>query len=152
METMTQSTVEREVAIAASPETVWRFLVEPELAGRWMGDWHRLEPEPGGAYRVEVLPGAIAAGEIVELDPPRRLIMTWGWEQEGASIGAGATTISFELVPSGDGTLLRFTHTALPSAEAVERHAHGWDHYLARLARAATDGDAGRDPWLDGIT
>ena len=38
----------------------------------------------------------------------------------------------------------------LPSQEAIEKHAHGWDHYLARLAVAAGGGDPGRDPWLDG--
>ena len=152
METMTETTVEREVAIAAPPETVWRFLIEPELAARWMGEWHRLEARPGGAYRVEVLSGNVAAGEIVEMDPPRRLILTWGWEHAEGSVPPGGSTVSFELVPSGGGTLLRFTHTALPSAESVARRAHGWDHYLARLAQAVAGEDPGRDPWLDGVS
>jgi HipA-like kinase len=30
------------------------------------------------------------------------------------------------------------------------KHAHGWEHYLARLAVTAAGGDPGRDPWLDG--
>ena len=38
----------------------------------------------------------------------------------------------------------------MPSAESAGSHATGWDHYLARLAVAATGADAGRDPWLDG--
>ena len=54
----------------------------------------------------------------------------------------GSSTVEIELVPDGDGTLLRFTHRDLPSAEAAESHAHGWDHYLGRLAIAA----AGRRP------
>ena len=55
-----------------------------------------------------------------------------------------------ELTPEGDGTLLRFVHSGLPSDEAAASHAHGWDHYLERLVSAAEGGDPGRDPWLDG--
>ena len=55
-----------------------------------------------------------------------------------------------ELVPAGDGTTLRFTHRDLPSGEAVQSHAHGWDHYFERLAIAAKGVDPGVDPWLTG--
>ena len=66
--------VERELEIAASPETVWQFLVDPEKATRWIGNGARLDPRPGGEYRCAVIPGHTAAGEFVEVDPPRRLV------------------------------------------------------------------------------
>jgi uncharacterized protein YndB with AHSA1/START domain len=154
MEATTETTVvEREVAIAASPETVWQFLVDEEKAIRWMGETASFDARPGGVYRVGVIPGHTARGEFVELDPPRRLVFTWGWEPGpgGANpVGPGSSTIEIDLVPEGDGTTLRFVHRDLPSAEAVQSHAHGWDHYLERLASAAAGGDAGRDAWLDG--
>ncbi|HEX9599084.1 MAG TPA: SRPBCC domain-containing protein [Gaiellaceae bacterium] len=153
METTTETTVEREVAIAASPETVWQFLVDPDKAIRWMGQTASFDPRPGGQYRVEVIPGHIASGEFVELDPPRRLVHTFGWEpgeQGDNAVPAGSSTIEIELVPDGDGTTLRFTHRDLPSAEAAQSHAHGWDHYLERLVIAAPGGDPGPDPWLSG--
>ena len=154
MEATTDTTVvEREVAIAASPETVWQFLVDEEKAIRWMGETASFDARPGGVYRVGVIPGHTARGEFVELDPPRRLVFTWGWEPgpEGANpVGPGSSTIEIDLVPDGDGTTLRFVHRDLPSAEAVQSHTHGWDHYLERLGIAAAGGDAGRDPWLDG--
>ena len=62
----------------------------------------------------------------------------------------GSSTIEIELESDGDGTRLRFTHRDLPSTKAAESHAHGWDHYLPRLATAAAGGDPGRDPWIDG--
>jgi uncharacterized protein YndB with AHSA1/START domain len=87
----------------------------------------------------------------VEIEPPRRLVFTWGWEPgSGSAVSPGSTTVEFELIPDGAGTTLRFTHRGLKSAEAAESHAHGWDHYLARLGVAAGGGDPGRDPWLDG--
>jgi uncharacterized protein YndB with AHSA1/START domain len=154
MEATTETTsVEREIAIAASPETIWAFLVDPEKATRWMGQSASFDPRPGGLYRVEVIPDNIARGEFVELDPPRRLVFTWGWEPgQDASHGVppGSSTVEIELVPSGDGTTLRFSHTGLPNEEAATSHAHGWDHYLERLVVAARGDDPGEDPWIEG--
>jgi uncharacterized protein YndB with AHSA1/START domain len=154
MESATETTVvTREIAIDASPETVWQFFVDPEKATRWMGQAATLDPRPGGVYRVEVIPGHTARGEFVELDPPRRLVQTWGWEagEDGPrSVPPGASTIEIELVSDGDGTVVRFTHRDLPDAAAAESHAHGWDHYFARLAVAAAGGDPGEDPWVTG--
>jgi uncharacterized protein YndB with AHSA1/START domain len=154
MEATTETTsVERELAIAASPETVWQFLVEPEKAIRWMGENASLDPRVGGQYRVGVIPGHTASGEFVEVDPPRRLVYTWGWEpgEDGPNpVPPGSSTIEIELVPDGDGTLLRFSHRGLPGADAARSHAHGWDHYLERLAVAARGDDPGPDPWLSG--
>lgn len=144
--------VERELTIAASPETVWEFLTDPEKACRWMGTSVTLDVRPGGAYRADVIPGNVASGEFVEVDPPRRLVWTWGWEP-GTSmpIEPGQTTIEVELVPEGDGTLLRFRHSGLPDAASADSHATGWDHYLGRLAQAAAGTDPGPDAWLDRV-
>jgi uncharacterized protein YndB with AHSA1/START domain len=145
--------IRREIVIEASPDTVWEFLVDSELAKRWMGTSAALDARPGGAYRVEVIPGQIAVGEFVELDRPRRLVWTWGWSEDSESpVPPGSSTIEVELVPEDNGTLLRFAHTGLPDEDAVQRHAHGWDHYLERLATVARGDDAGRDPWLDGMS
>jgi uncharacterized protein YndB with AHSA1/START domain len=117
-----------------------------------MGQKATFEPRPGGLYRVEVIPGNTAVGEFVELDRPRRLVFTWGWEAGGndTKVAPGTSTVEIELVPNGDGTTLRFRHHGLPDEGAAESHAHGWDHYLERLAVAACGDDPGRDPWLDG--
>ena len=152
MEATTEAlVVERELAIDASPETIWQFLVDPEKATRWMGQTASLDPRPGGEYRVGVIPGHTASGEFVELDPPRRLVFTWGWEsgEEGKGVPPGSTTVEIELVPTGDRTTLRFSHR-LPTPDAAESHAHGWDHYLERLAIVASGGDPGPDPWVSG--
>jgi uncharacterized protein YndB with AHSA1/START domain len=152
MDATTEATVvERTLSIAASPETVWEFLVDPQKAARWMGTKVELDARPEGIYRNEVLPSHIARGEFVEVDRPHRLVFTWGWEKSGddkPNVPVGASTIEIDLTPEGDGTSLHFVHRDLPSAEVAASHAQGWDHYLSRLETAAAGGDPGEDPWL----
>lgn len=154
MASVTETAVIRELTIDARPETVWEFLVDSEKATRWMGIDATLEPHPGGVYRVEVLPGIVASGSFVEVEAPRRLVFTWGWEPSkmegpGSAVAPGSSTIEIELEAVGDGTHLRFVHRDLPNAEASASHADGWDHFLPRLEAAASGADPGRDPWLD---
>ena len=144
-----ENKVERELLIAARPETVWSLLTDPLEAVRWMGVSAHFDVRPGGEYRVEVLPGEVASGAFVEIDRPRRLVYTWGWESEKVAVPPGSSTIVFELEPRGAGTLLRFTHRDLPNADSAAKHGHGWQHYLDRLV-AASSGDAGVDPWVKG--
>jgi uncharacterized protein YndB with AHSA1/START domain len=155
METATERLVyQRELQIAAAPETVWEFLVDPAKVTRWKGrPATAFDPQPGGRYRIEIVPGHVASGEFVELDRPRRMVYTWGWEPgaDGPNpVPPGSSTVEIELVPEAGGTKLRFTHRDLPNSETVESHAVGWDHYLPRLAAAAAGGDPGPDPWIAG--
>jgi uncharacterized protein YndB with AHSA1/START domain len=155
MASATETALVRELTIDAQPETVWQFLVDAEKATAWMGIDATVEPRPGGVYRVEVLPGIVASGAFVEVDAPSRLVFTWGWEPStldghpGSVVTPGLSTIEISLEPDGDGTHLRFVHRDLQNPEATASHADGWDHYLPRLAAAASGADPGRDPWLD---
>jgi uncharacterized protein YndB with AHSA1/START domain len=134
----------QEVRIDASPETVFQFFTDPSRMVRWKGRAATLDPRPGGIYRVEINDQATALGEYVELDPPRRVVITWGWEGATA-VPPGSSTVEFELEPDGDGTIVRLTHRGLPPDE-VEIHGQGWGNYLPRLAVAAAGGDPGPDP------
>ena len=146
--TTEQIAITRELVIDASPETVWEFLVDPEKIVRWKGIDAVLQLWAGGAYRVTVIPSHVAVGEVVECDPPRRLVYTWGWEGD-ENVPPGSTTVEYELVREGDGTRLLFAHRDLPTPESATSHTTGWDHYLPRLAAAASGNDPGRDPWLE---
>jgi len=140
------TSVERTLSIAASPETVWGFLVDPDKATHWMGTACTFDAQPGGLYRCEVIPGHTARGEFVELDPPHRLVFTWGWENE-EGVPPGSSTVEIELTADETGTNLHFVHN-LSSAEAAQSHSVGWDHYLPRLEIAAAGRDPGKDPWI----
>jgi uncharacterized protein YndB with AHSA1/START domain len=145
-----RNVVEREVRVAAQPETVFSFLVDPDKMSLWMGRRAELDGRPGGIYRVEINDQAIARGEFVEVDPPKRVVFTFGWEGQEAGQGEhgvppGSTRVEISLDPDGDGTLVRLRHLDLPEA-AREIHGQGWDLYLGRLKAVAAGEDPGPDP------
>ena len=146
MEAGTDLVVERELQIDASPETVFEFFTDPAKMVRWKGSGATLDPRPGGIYRVEMNEQAIALGEYVELDPPHRVVFTWGWEGGFGSLEPGQSTVEITLTPVDGGTLVRLVHTGLPTQESAAAHGQGWDQYMPRLALAATGGDPGPDP------
>lgn len=134
--------VTREVYIEATPETVFEFFTDPDKMVRWKGSAATLEPEPGGTYRVEVREGSSARGEYVELDPPNRVVFTWGWEAPGSPVPPGSSTVEVTLASEGSGTRLTLVHRDLPAGEVVQ-HAEGWDYFLPRLQEAAAGADPG---------
>jgi uncharacterized protein YndB with AHSA1/START domain len=139
--------VEIEVRIAASPEAVFEFFTDPDKMIQWMGRSAELDVRPGGVFRCDINGRNVASGEYVELDPPRRVVFTWGWESAESPTAPGSSTVEVLLVPDGDGTHLRLIHRDLPGAESATAHRHGWEHYAGRLAAAAGGGDPGPDPW-----
>jgi uncharacterized protein YndB with AHSA1/START domain len=134
----------REIMIDATPETIWPFLTEPGKHVEWDGTVAELDPRPGGIYRVLVRGEFQSAGKYVEVEPLEKVVFTFGWEQEGNPITPGSTTVEITLHPEGDKTRVRLVHRGLPD-DAVNDHIRGWDHYLGRLAIAATGGDPGPD-------
>jgi uncharacterized protein YndB with AHSA1/START domain len=132
----TDGVIECELRIGASPETVFDFWVEPDRIVQWMGRSATIEPRPGGLFRLDYNGSDIASGEVVELDRPRRLVFTWGWEAEGDATPPGSSTIEVTLTADGDGTILRLRHSGL-TLDSVNGHAEGWDQFLPGLVAIA---------------
>lgn len=142
--------VTREIAVAAPPETVFPYFTDPDRMVRWMGTEAELDARPGGAYRILVGGRFAAVGEYVEVEPPTRVVFTWGWDsQDGMGVAPGASTVEVTLTADGDGTRVVLVHRDLPP-ESVAPHGHGWEHYFKRLAVVAAGGDAGPDRGPEG--
>ena len=139
----------KRISVAASPATVFALLTEPDRLRRWQSVVSAVDLNVGGDYRHLVVPGAVARGEFTEIEPERRLVYTWGWEGE-AGVPPGSSTVHIELQRDGDRTIIDFSHDGLPDEDAAISHAHGWDHFVDRLATAAETGDAGPDSWAAG--
>lgn len=142
--------VEREIKINAKPETVFSYLVEPAKLRRWFADEATTDLRPGGAFRLVMSKKEyVAAGKYLEVQPPTRLVFTWGWEGDDSPTPVGSSTVEITLKADGTGTLLRLTHRDLPSDEARKSHGEGWVKYLQRLSIAAAGGDPGPDKFQE---
>lgn len=132
------------IDIDATPEAVFEFLVTDAGMTAWLGQWASLDPVPGGSFAVDIA-GYRARGSFLEVDPPRRVTVSWGFE-ESESVPPGASTVSFELSEIDTGTRLDVIHTNLPEAE-VAGHAEGWSHFLLRFTKAAAGEQLSPDTW-----
>jgi uncharacterized protein YndB with AHSA1/START domain len=142
MATDTAEAITREIDIAASPETVFAFFVDQAKLTRWLAVEATLDARPGGiCHQVhEGRPGQgpfHMHGEFVELDPPNRVVFSWGFTEPEIGVPPGASTVEVTLSPSGAGTRVRLVHRGLPVAE-IDSHSGGWTVMLDRLRAVVT--------------
>ena len=131
--------------IAAEPETVFPFFTDPLRYAQWRGNSATLDPVPGGVYRVQMRDGVEATGEFVEIDPPRRIVFTWGWTSRFA-VAPGSTRVVVTLEDENGGTRVTLRHYDLPDDEQRAQHRKGWELYFDRLRVRVLGGDPGPDP------
>lgn len=138
----------REVRIAAPRETVFRYFTDPARLVAWIGISADLDPRPDGTFRFEVATGEFCSGRYVEVDPPRRVVFTWGWESTAIPVPPGSTVVEVELHEAesdGGATRLVLTHRGLTD-DTYDLHDEGWQAYLGRLQAVAGGRDPGPDP------
>ncbi|MCM1971349.1 SRPBCC domain-containing protein [Streptomyces sp. G1] len=140
-------TVTLERRIEARPETVFALFTDREKWLSWMGADGTFSFEPGGSYRIRVTGEDVASGRFLTVDPPERLVFTWGWEQGVLPVPAGSTRVEITLEPTDQGTLLHLIHSGLPTSESCEAHAETWQHYTDRLTLRAEGTTPAPDPW-----
>jgi len=140
-------TVTASVHINAAPERVHEYFTRPEAIVSWMGDYALLEAQPGGRFDLDIL-GAPVRGRYLHLDPPHRLLISWGYAGSDR-LPPGASTVEIRFTAEHGGTRVVLEHRDLPTQERLG-HASGWTHYLARLRVAGTGRDPGRDPGMPG--
>jgi uncharacterized protein YndB with AHSA1/START domain len=136
--------LEREIVVDATPATVFPFLSQREQLLSWIGTDADIDAKPGGTFKVLVGGKHPSLGEFVEVVPDQKVVFTFGWDEPGHPIPAGSTRIEISLIPEGEKTRVRLVHSGLP-VDAVADHAHGWEHYLDRLATAVGGDDPGPD-------
>ena len=137
-----------EIFIGAPRERVFDALTDPKQAVRWWGQndrYHltnfRIDPRVGGKWSTSggsAKMGDIDVhGELLELDPPRRLSYTWisSWLPK-------TTKVVWELEEHKNGTLVRLTHTGFEgNAEQANAHSIGWNLILVWLQAYAERGE-----------
>jgi uncharacterized protein YndB with AHSA1/START domain len=126
-----------EVRVAASPERAFAAFTSADELARWW--WphipdttYAFEARPGGSYAIRSATAGIGVeGEVVRLDPPRSLELTWRWLDDGKPEPQEPVTITFE--PDGDGARVIVGHRLDDSSDSGDGIREGWVSVLGRL-------------------
>ena len=137
----------------APPALLFRLWTDPVHALRWWGPRDHpltkieMDVRPGGTWRGCLT--AIAdgrelwqSGRLLELDPPRRLVFTFAWENEGER--GPESTVSIDFTPEGGKTRMHFRQTPFRSLDSREGHRGGWSSAFDRLDDYLAEIEPGR--------
>ncbi|MFD9124345.1 SRPBCC family protein [Kitasatospora sp. NPDC059571] len=123
------------VYIKASPEQVWEAITKPEWTDRYgYGGLTDYDLTPGAPYATRPsramvegaaaqgmpVPDVIIDGEVVEADPPRRLVLTWRMLMDPGLKAEGFTRLSYDLVEKDGSTRLTVTHELTGAPQLAE--------------------------------
>ncbi|MGH7677657.1 MAG: SRPBCC family protein [Gemmatimonadaceae bacterium] len=129
--------LDRTVSIQAMPDVVFRFFQDSERWARWWGAGSTIEPKAGGDVYIRHPGGVESRGKVLEIDPPRRLVFTYGFST-GKPIPDGSSRVTIVLEPQPKGTRLRLTHELSDEATRDE-HVQGWRFQLSLFANIVAD-------------
>ena len=129
--------LDRTVTIQADADTVFRFFQDSDRFARWWGPGSTIDPRPGGKVYIRHPNGIETVGEVLEIDPPGRIVFTYGFPS-GNPMPPGASRVTIRLTPGSAGTRLDLVHEF---AEEMPRdqHVQGWRFQLSLFANAVAD-------------
>ncbi len=113
----TETTQVYRVYIKATPQAIWDAITKPEWTEQYgYGGRGEYDLRPGGAYRglaSEAMrsmgaPDVAVDGEIIEADPPRKLVQTWRMVMDQTMASEGFTRLTYE-IEEGKGGVTRLT-------------------------------------------
>lgn len=133
---MAKSTFVYVTYIRTTPEKLWSALTDAEFMQQyWFGMRCESRWTPGSSWRLVSRDGQIFdAGEIVDAEPPRRLVIRWEHQNKPELRAEGASLCTMELEPSGTVVKLSITHTIerAPS-KLIEAVSAGWPKVISNL-------------------
>ena len=122
--------------VAATPEAVWKGLVEPELTRQYWGHENVSDWKPGSPWehRKADASGTVSiAGEVIEARKPQRLVLTWSEHQE-KRLRHRQSRVAFEIEEMAGMARLTLTHDEFEAGSTMERQiASGWPRVLSSL-------------------
>jgi uncharacterized protein YndB with AHSA1/START domain len=143
---MNDNVLEMERLIPAPPERVFEYWTEPELVAKWFGPGDfdvpnsHLDLRPGGKWRTTIRSpeGQLrtVSGVYSTIDPPRRLVFTWAWDDD-SGVRGHETQVTVTLEPTPGGTRLRLVQEDFQNREVRDGHNRGWAASLGKLQRLA---------------
>ena len=93
--------------IRTTPEKLWDALREPEFTrAYWFGNWQESGWKKGASWKLMAPDGSVnASGEVVEIEKPKRLIISWRGEKTPEQKAEGYSRCTYDIEPAGNGTV-----------------------------------------------
>jgi uncharacterized protein YndB with AHSA1/START domain len=129
--------LDRILTIGASPDTVFSFFTDSARWASWWGAGSTIDPQLGGSVRIVHPGGAEVIGEILDLQPPERIVFTYGYIS-GTPIPPGASRVTIRVSSHAEGAQLHLTHEFADDARRQE-FVQGWRFQLALFANAVSN-------------
>lgn len=137
--------------IRATPERLWFALTDAEFMKQyWFGNHCESRWTVGSAWKNLYPNGQVAdAGEIVEVNPPRRMVFSWHHQNKPELRAEGPSICAIDLEPFGTAVKLTITQTIeQDSSKLIESVAGGWPKVIANLKSLLENGHiALQDPY-----
>jgi uncharacterized protein YndB with AHSA1/START domain len=129
--------LDRRVIIRARPDTVFRYFTDSARWAAWWGEGSTIDARTGGRVYIRHPNAVEVTGEVLEVDPPRRIVFTYG-SPTGTPIPAGGSRVTIELEDDRHGTRLHLHH-AFHEAGLRDHHLQGWRYQLAVFSNVVAD-------------
>lgn len=130
--------------IRTTPEKLWRALLDPEFTRRyWCETRQESQWKPGASWRILIPDGsAIDTGEILEIEPQKKLVLTWRHEGSPELKAEGYSRLTYELEAVGESVKLTIIHEIdKPDSKLIHAVSGGWPHILASLKSLLETGE-----------
>lgn len=124
------------IYIAASAETVWNALMDREMTSRYWNHENRSDWKKGSVWEHRRADGSGVVdirGHVVEIDPPKKLVVTWNAEDEEWG-EPHPSQVTYDLIALGPDTKLTVTHAMLDEGSTMHKGVtEGWPGVLSNL-------------------
>jgi uncharacterized protein YndB with AHSA1/START domain len=142
---MTESEFVYVTFIRTTPEKLWWALQAPEFTRQfWMNTTQECEWKPGASWRIVKPDGGTAdSGEVVEIEPCKRLVLKWQNHLFPELTAEGFSRLTYELEKQGDSVKLTLTHVMDKSeSKFIKKVSGGWPIILASLKSLLETGES----------
>ena len=142
--------------IRTTPEKLWQALTTPEFNRQFFfGTTQESEWKKGASWRLMIPDGRVAdSGEVLEIDPPRRLVLKWRNELMPELRAEGYSRMTCELEKQGASVKLTIVHEMdKPGSKFIESVSEGWPPILSSLKSLLETGESLEETrqWPEGM-
>lgn len=132
--------------IRTTPDKLWMMLTTPEFIKEyWFGADVECDFRAGSSWKLAYPDGRVTDnGEILEADPPRRLVIKWRHEDRPELKAEGWSRCAIELESVDDAVKLTITHALeqpKPDSKFIEAVSGGWPKVLSNLKSLLESGE-----------